>query len=216
MRIYQTLTQPLSLALALLAGLASGCVNKQRMTEPAQSVGEQLLLSTAIDRALSELDTEAIGRLKGFKVYLSTAYLKALDQEYLIGSLRDLLFSSGVLLVDDVSLAQMVVEVRSAAHSLDSAAVTAGIAEDQALPNPVTGAPVALPELALFKKENNVSVTTVALVAYHADTREHIFSSGSLLGGAYDRHYQLLGLFRLRFTDVPELRAIKRLKRRYR
>ena len=216
MRIPRTLTRPLTLALALLAGLASGCVNKQRMTQPAQSVGEQLLLSTAIDRTLSELDMEAIGRLKGFKVYLSTTYLKALDQEYLIGSLRDLLFSSGVLVVDDPGQAQMIVEVRSGANSLDSATVTAGIAEDQALPNPVTGAPVALPELALFKKENNVSVTTVALVAYHAGTRVHVFSSGTLLGGAYDRHYQILGLFRLRFTDVPELRAIKRLKRRYR
>jgi hypothetical protein len=216
MRIPRTLTRPLTLALALLAGLASGCVNKQRMTQPAQSVGEQLLLSTAIDRTLSELDMEAIGRLKGFKVYLSTTYLKALDQEYLIGSLRDLLFSSGVLVVDDPVQAQMIVEVRSGANSLDSATVTAGIAEDQALPNPVTGAPVALPELALFKKENNVSVTTVALVAYHADTRVHVFSSGTLLGGAYDRHYQILGLLRLRFTDVPELRAIKRLKRRYR
>ena len=216
MGIPRTLTRPLTLALALLAGLASGCVNKQRMTQPAQSVGEQLLLSTAIDRTLSELDMEAIGRLKGFKVYLSTTYLKALDQEYLIGSLRDLLFSSGVLVVDDPVQAQMIVEVRSGANSLDSATVTAGIAEDQALPNPVTGAPVALPELALFKKENNVSVTTVALVAYHADTRVHVFSSGTLLGGAYDRHYQILGLLRLRFTDVPELRAIKRLKRRYR
>ena len=216
MRIPRTLTRPLTLALALLAGLASGCVNKQRMTQPAQSVGEQLLLSTAIDRTLSELDMEAIGRLKGFKVYLSTTYLKTLDQEYLIGSLRDLLFSSGVLVVDDPEQAQMIVEVRSGANSLDSATVTAGIAEDQALPNPVTGAPVALPELALFKKENNVSVTTVALVAYHANTRVHVFSSGTLLGGAYDRHYQILGLLRLRFTDVPELRAIKRLKRRYR
>ena len=216
MRIPRTLTRPLTLALALLAGLASGCVNKQRMTQPAQSVGEQLLLSTAIDRTLSELDMEAIGRLKGFKVYLSTTYLKALDQEYLIGSLRDLLFSSGVLVVDDPGQAQMIVEMRSGANSLDSATVTAGIAEDQALPNPVTGAPVALPELALFKKQNNVSVTTVALVAYHADTRVHVFSSGTLLGGAYDRHYQILGLLRLRFTDVPELRAIKRLKRRYR
>ena len=216
MRIPRTLTRPLTLALALLAGLTSGCVNKQRMTQPAQSVGEQLLLSTAIDRTLSELDMEAIGRLKGFKVYLSTTYLKALDQEYLIGSLRDLLFSSGVLVVDDPGQAQMIVEVRSGANSLDSATVTAGIAEDQALPNPVTGAPVALPELALFKKENNVSVTTVALVAYHANTRVHVFSSGTLLGGAYDRHYQILGLLRLRFTDVPELRAIKRLKRRYR
>ncbi len=53
MRIPRTLTRPLTLTLALLAGLASGCVNKQRMTEPARSVGEQLLLSTAIDRTLS-------------------------------------------------------------------------------------------------------------------------------------------------------------------
>ena len=216
--MYRFLTTSLSnwLGLALLLGSAAGCVNKQRMTEPIRSVGEQLLLSTSIDRALSELDLEAIGRLKGFKVYLSTVYLQTLDQEYLIGSLRDLLLSSGVLVVDDIAQAEMIVEIRSGANSLDSAAVTAGIAEDQALPNPVTGAPVALPELAFFKKQNIVSLTKVALVAYHADSREHVFSSGALLGGAYERHYQFLGLIRLRFTDVPELRAIKQLKRRYR
>ena len=216
MRRFLTTSLSHWLGLILLLGSAAGCVNKQRMTEPIRSVGEQLLFSTAIDRALSELDLEAIGRLKGFKVYLSTVYLQTLDQEYLVGSLRDLLLSSGVLVVDDIAQAEMIVEVRSGANSLDSATVTAGIAEDQALPNPVTGAPVALPELAFFKKQNNVSLTKVALVAYHADSREHIFSSGTLLGGAYDRHYQFLGLIRLRFTDVPELRAIKQLKRRYR
>ena len=121
-----------------------------------------------------------------------------------------------MLVVDAIAQAEMIVEIRSGANSLDSAAVTAGIAEDQALPNPVTGAPIALPELAFFKKQNIVSLTKVALVAYHADSREHVFSSGALLGGAYERHYQFLGLIRLRFTDVPELRAIKQLKRRYR
>ena len=216
MRRFLTTTLSNWLGLVLLLGSAAGCVNKQRMTEPIRSVGEQLLLSNSIDRALSELDLEAIGRLKGFKVYLSTVYLQTLDQEYLIGSLRDLLLSSGVLVVDDIAQAEMIVEIRSGANSLDSAAVTAGIAEDQALPNPVTGAPVALPELAFFKKQNIVSLTKVALVAYHADSREHVFSSGALLGGAYERHYQFLGLIRLRFTDVPELRAIKQLKRRYR
>jgi len=216
MRRFLTTSLSHWLGLVLLLGSAAGCVNKQRMTEPIRSVGEQLLFSTAIDRALSELDLEAIGRLKGFKVYLSTVYLQTLDQEYLVGSLRDLLLSSGVLVVDDIAQAEVIVEVRSGANSLDSATVTAGIAEDQALPNPVTGAPVALPELAFFKKQNNVSLTKVALVAYHADSREHIFSSGTLLGGAYDRHYQFLGLIRVRFTDVPELRAIKQLKRRYR
>ena len=216
MRRFLTTSLSHWLGLVLLLGLAAGCVNKQRMTEPIRTVGEQLLLSTSIDRALSELDLEAIGRLKGFNVYLSTVYLQTLDQEYLIGSLRDLLLSSGVLVVDDIAQAEMIVEIRSGANSLDSAAVTAGIAEDQALPNPVTGAPVALPELAFFKKQNIVSLTKVALVAYHADSREHVFSSGTLLGGAYERHYQFLGLIRLRFTDVPELRAIKQLKRRYR
>ena len=199
-----------SVAIALLAGLAAGCVNKQRMTEPARSVGEQLLLSTAIDRALSELDTEAIRRLQGIKVYLSEQYLKTLDQEYLIGSLRDLLFSNGVLVVDDAEQAQMIVEVRSGANSLDTAAVTFGIAEDQAMPNPLTGAAVALPELAFFKKENSFSVAKVSLVAYQANTREHVFSSRALLGGAYDKHIQFLGLIRLRFTDVPELKTIKK------
>ena len=216
MRRFLTTTLSNWLGLVLLLGSAAGCVNKQRMTEPIRSVGEQLLLSNSIDRALSELDLEAIGRLKGFKVYLSTVYLQTLDQEYLIGSLRDLLLSSGVLVVDDIAQAEMIVEIRSGANSLDSAAVTAGIAEDQALPNPVTGAPVALPELAFFKKQNIGSLTKVALVAYHADSREHVFSSGTLLGGAYERHYQFLGLIRLRFTDVPELRAIKQLNRRYR
>lgn len=200
----------------MLVGLATGCINKQRMTEPVRSVGEQLLLTTAIDRALSELDMEAIGRLEGVKVHISTNYLKTLDQEYLVGSLRDLFFANGVLVVDDPKEAQIIVEARSGANSLDSAKVTAGIAEDQALPNPVTGAPISLPEMAFFKKENNISVTKVALVAYKTDTREHVFSSGTLLGGAYDRHYQVLGLLRIRFTDVPELRAIKQLKRRYR
>ena len=202
--------------MTLLVGLATGCINKQRMTEPVRSVGEQLLLTTAIDRALSELDMEAIGRLEGVKVHIFTNYLKTLDQEYLVGSLRDLFFANGVLVVDDPKEAQIIVEARSGANSLDSAKVTAGIAEDQALPNPVTGAPISLPEMAFFKKENNISVTKVALVAYKTDTREHVFSSGTLLGGAYDRHYQVLGLLRIRFTDVPELRAIKQLKRRYR
>jgi len=214
-RLTHSFLPPL-LGLSLLLVLTTGCVNKLRMTEPARSLGEQLLLSTSIDRSLSELDAEAIGRLKGFKVFISSEYLKTLDQEYLLGSLRDLFLSNGVLVVDAAEEAQMIVEVRSGANSLDSSKATLGIAEDQALPNPVTGAPVALPEISFFKRENNFAVSKVALVAYQAKSREHIFSSGTLLGGAYDRHFQFLGMIRLRFTDVPELRALKQLKRRYR
>ena len=210
------LFHPNLLGLSLLLVFTTGCVNKLRMTEPSRSLGEQLLVSTSIDRSLSELDEEAIGRLKGFKVFISSEYLKTLDQEYLVGSLRDLFLSNGVLVVDAAEEAQMIVEVRSGANSLDSSTATLGIAEDQALPNPVTGAPVALPEISFFKRENNFAVSKVALVAYQAKSREHIFSSGTLLGGAYDRHFQFLGMIRLRFTDVPELRAIKQLKRRYR
>ena len=209
--MYRFLTASLSnwLGLALLLGSAAGCINKQRMTEPTRSVGEQLLLSTSIDRALSELDLEAIHRLRGLKVFISEIYLDTVDQKYLLGSLRNLLFSNGVMVVDDIKKAQMIVEVRSGANSLDSATTTLGIAENQTVPNPISGASVALPELAFFKNENDVSVTKVALLAYGVDTREHVFSSGTLLGGAYDRHIQFLGLLHWRFTDVQELKAIK-------
>ena len=209
MRRFLTTSLSNWLGLVLLLGSAAGCINKQRMTEPIRSVGEQLLLSTSIDRALSELDLEAIRRLRGLKVFISEIYLDTVDQKYLLGSLRNLLFSNGVMVVDDMEKAQMIVEVRSGANSLDSATTTLGIAENQTVPNPISGASVALPELAFFKNENDVSVTKVALLAYGVDTREHVFSSGTLLGGAYDRHIQFLGLLNWRFTDVPELKAIK-------
>ena len=121
--MYRFLTTTLSnwLGLVLLLGSAAGCVNKQRMTEPTRSVGEQLLLSTSIDRALLELDLEAIHRLRGLKVFISEIYLETVDQKYLLGSLRNLLFSNGVMVVDDIKKAQMIIEVRSGANSLDSA-----------------------------------------------------------------------------------------------
>lgn len=206
----------LKISIVLFVCLSTGCVNKIRMTEPARSLAEELLMTTSIDRSLSSLDSDAIGGLKGFKVFISDIYLKTVDQEYLIASLRDLLFSNGVLIVDDIKDAQMIVEVRSGANSLDNSTATLGISEDQSLPNPVTGAPIALPEIAFYKKENNYAATKIAIIAYQAKSREHIFSSGTLLGGAYDKHFQLLGILRLRFTDVPELKALKRINRRFR
>ena len=206
----------IKLSLILLVCICTGCVNKIRMTEPARSLAEELLVSTSIDRSLSLLDPEAIGRLKGFKVFISSTYIKTLDQEYLIGSLRDLLLSNGALVVDALEDAEMIVEIRSGANSLDNSTATLGISEDQSLPNPVTGAPVALPEIAFYKKENNYAATKIAIIAYQAKSREHVFSSGTLLGGAYDKHFQLLGILRLRFTDVPELRVLKQINRRFR
>ena len=206
----------IKLSLILLVCICTGCVNKIRMTEPARSLAEELLVSTSIDRSLSLLDPEAIGRLKGFKVFISSTYIKTLDQEYLIGSLRDLLLSNGALVVDALEDAEMIVEIRSGANSLDNSTATLGISEDQSLPNPVTGAPVALPEIAFYKKENDYAATKIAVIAYQAKSREHVFSSGTLLGGAYDKHFQLLGILRLRFTDVPELRVLKQINRRFR
>ena len=58
-------------------------------------------------------------------MFISSEYLKTLDQEYLVGSLRDLFLSNGVLVVDAAEEAQMIVEVRSGANSLDSSTASA-------------------------------------------------------------------------------------------
>ena len=215
MRRRVQLFHPTLLGLSLLLVFTTGCVNKLRMTRAHPSLGEQLLVSTSIDRSLSELDAEAIGRLKGFKVFISSEYLKTLDQEYLIGS-------QGPVFVqwrscggcsrggpDDCRGTQRSQlagqQHRHARHRRGSGAAQPGDRR-----------PCGTAGDFLFQAGEQFCRVKVALVAYQAKSREHIFSSGTLLGGAYDRHFQFLGMIRLRFTDVPELRAIKQLKRRYR
>jgi len=183
---------------ALCATLLGGCV-QTRLTEPKRSAVEQLLLSTAADRALEFAD---VSSLKGKKTYVDPTYFESEDKQYVIGSIRDLLSRNGALLVSKAEDAAVIVEARSGALSIDSSQSILGIPKIP-VPIPFTGT-VETPELYLVKSEKQFSTAKIALLAYEQQSRTNVVSSGPLVGRANIKYFKILGLLNLTKTTIPE------------
>ncbi|MGB0579387.1 MAG: DUF6655 family protein [Limisphaerales bacterium] len=186
----------------LFAGLilSAGC-SQTRQSEPKRTAVEELLLSRAADKALSGADFQM---LRGKKVFLSDKYMKATDQEYALGAMRDYMSIAGALLVDAAGDAEVIVEARSGGLSIDSGNSLVGIPE---VPFPIPAAgTLVTPEAPLYKSDKQHSVAKLALLAYDAETRKHLFSTGALIGKSHHHYYRFLGFFDWTATDLPEKR----------
>lgn len=179
-------------------GLTVGCVN-QKITEPKRTAAEELLISTAADRAVESAD---VTLLQGRKTYLDTTYFDSLDKEYAIGTLRDWLFSHGVLVVNDLKEADVVVEARSGGLSIDSSEALTGV---PSVPVPIPFVGVSkTPEVSLMKSQAQRAIAKFVLLAYEKEGRRHIYSTKPLVGKAYNTYYQFLGILKYQSTDIPE------------
>ena len=91
---------------------------------------EQLLISEAVDSAISRIDFRA---LSGRKVYLDTTYLGQVksvgfvNSHYIISSLRQQLTAARCLLQEDREAADIIVEARVGALGTDGHEVTYGV-----------------------------------------------------------------------------------------
>ena len=167
-------------------------------TNPARSATEQLLLSTAADRALQSANLTAFAHQK---VFLDTTYFDSYDSKYVIGTIRDALSRAGALLEDSLTNSDIVVEARSGALSIDSSDTLFGI-PNMGVPVPLAGA-LQIPEVAFYKSDKQRSTAKIALLAFAKESGAHIYSSGSLDGKSSDKHYKILFVSWIR-TDVPE------------
>jgi hypothetical protein len=186
-------------ALAILILASAGC-QSNRLTQPPRAVTEQLVLSTAADRAIVKLNLDS---LRDRKVYLEERYFKAYDQEYALGAIRQHLSDNGVRLMQYESDADVIVEVRSGALSADSQESLLGLPALQ-VPIPFAGS-VTTPEIAIYKSERSTSIAKVGLFAYERLSGQHVHSSDVPNGKAYFKNFKLLGFITWRRTDVPEL-----------
>src|SRR5204863_4476759 len=95
---------------ALCALVANGC-GTTKWSDSPRTATEQLLVSDAIDRAISEIDFSV---LADKNVYLDTRFIiTALDQNYVISTLRQHMLASGCIIKDKAEDATFVVEVRT-------------------------------------------------------------------------------------------------------
>ena len=185
------------IGLVLIALAGGGCAS-YKPTNPPRSATEQLLLSTAADRALASADLTMFANQK---IFLDTTYFDSYDSKYAIGEIRDALSRAGALLEASANDANIIIEARAGGLSTDSSDTLIGI-PNTGLPIPLAGT-ISIPELAFYKSEKQFAYAKIALLAYANQTRAHIFSSGPLAGKSFNKYYKVLFISWV-LTDIPE------------
>jgi hypothetical protein len=179
-------------ALLLTIGLlACGC-GTTKWSDSPRTATEQLLISDAIDRAVSEIDFAA---LEDRSVYLDTRYIvTTLDQNYLISTLRQHMLASGCIIKDKPEEADYVVEVRTGSLGTNRSDVLLGV--------PATNLPTAgllpmgsasIPEIALSKRTNQQGVCKIAVFAYDRMSGRPVWQSGNRKVASRAKDTWLLG-----------------------
>ena len=175
-----------AILLVLLAVAVTGCT-AVRKTSPQRTAIEQLLISRAADRAAERL---TVGLRPGTKVYLNADTFEALDEPYALGAIRSRILESGAQLVGIQSDAEVVIDARAGALSIDESETLVGIPSIN-VPIPLTG-PLQTPEIALFKRQMERGVAKFAITAYDSKTGRLVASSGPVYGFSHRQKFVVL------------------------
>jgi hypothetical protein len=173
----------------LLVMLVLGGCSTTRLTEPPQTATEELLVSTAVDHAVAELHPTLP---PGSKVFVDPQYFTdaALYQKYAVDAVRDQLLRQGVHLVDDRKTADVIVEMRSGAQSIDHHTFLIGIPAIP-IPIPLTGT-VTTPQIALFERDRQTGIAKLAITGYGTKDGGLIASTGPVFATSDKSDYTVL------------------------
>ena len=168
-----------TLRAVLCAGLllaCSGCGTVKR-SGTTRTGTEQLLLTNAWDDAVRKIDFRD---LTGVPVFLDVQNVTAVDQGWVVSSLRQAMLAQGVLLRPKAELAQWVVEARVGAYGTDEYDWLLGVPQ-LSVPPTVTGIPAgSVPEIPVIKKSDQMAVAKLALFAYDRGSGRLMWSSGTV------------------------------------
>ena len=180
-----------TIACAVLAGalFVTGC-STTTTSNTARTGTEQMLISAAIDRALS---TVKFSDFSGYKVFIDEKYLDSVDKGYLVGSLRHNVLQAGGSLAPAADAADLVVEIRSGGVGTDGQESFIGIPAIG-----IPGLPIELPEVKLASRNTRMGSAKLGLVCYDAKTGEAVGLGGqsSALTHNNDTYVMGVGPFR--------------------
>ena len=170
--------KPCRVAIIIFLLAVAGC-GTSKWTDTGRSATEQLLITDAMDRAVSDLDFRA---LAGKTCFIDATPLKKIsDSEYLVSCMRQHMFSCGCIVKDSKADADYVVEVRAGAVGTDRHDVLYGVpAVNVPTVVPVAGLPSQIPEMPFVKKTDQRAVVKLSLFAYHQKTGRPIWQSGAV------------------------------------
>jgi len=181
-----------------IAALFAGCADLST-SKPERTAQEQLLISTAADRAMSRMDLRSV---RDRRVFIDDTYLKACDASYVAGKFRNAVSFNGALLVDAKAEADIVIELYSGALSMNESVFNFGVPPIELS---VLGTGFTTPEIALFKIQTQRSIAKLSAFGYAAIGREMIFSTGTQFGSTTARSYTVLLAGPFTFVNMPPL-----------
>jgi len=160
------------------------------LSGPPRTATEELLVSTAVDHAVEQI---RLPLPPDSKVFVDTQYFDTdgvVQPKYTIAAVHDQLLRQGAHLVGERKDADVVVEMRSGAQSIDYSTFLVGIPSFP-LPIPFTGT-LTFPEIAFFKISRQTGVSKLALTGYSQKEGALTASTGPQYGESQRKAVMIL------------------------
>ena len=193
-----------------------GCAS-MRVTNPPQTADEQFLTTVAVTKAVAQLSLDP---LRGRSVWLVSEYAFSTTQPFeqsfltdevrsprfpeafLIAELRAKLLQTGVRLAQTRDDADVIVEVRTGALSINRVDFLLGLPTG-AFGGAVGATVAANPELAFYKSIKQYGFASVAIVGYWKNTGSVLAISGPFIGRTHRFDYFIFGYALQPVGDIP-------------
>lgn len=147
---------------------------------------EQLLISSAVDRALDRVDLSPV---RGAKVFVEPKYLECVDKNYVLVSLNQRLLNIGSTLVDKAEDADVVLQVGSGGVGTDRQELFAGVPEIP-LPPP---SPISVPKMAFYSRTRANGTAKLIVLAYDVKTKQPVINPGVVLARSDFKNWKVMG-----------------------
>jgi hypothetical protein len=203
-RILVSLKRTIAVCLLLWLAVAGGCTTI-RITDPDHTADELYLENVASKLAVDQVSASV---LRDRRVYIDSTYLTAAtqpsdQQQFLIGELRAKLLLTGVRLTPQRKDAEIILELRSQGTSVNHMEFLLGVPASTVGSIFTGGIAASTPELSIIKNTQQHGYSSVAYVAYWADTGEVVAASGPFVGRTYRDDYWFFGVGPQTNGNVP-------------
>ena len=196
------LTRPVALGVVSVSLLlvASGCIGNVRKTTSETTATQQLLMTTAVDRALAQFSEQAERVLGGKKVNIDVEHVEEEKKPYATSALRNLITSKRATVAGPEEKGDVTLEVRSGAVGIMDHDFGFGL-PSLPLPIPNTTLSSIIPSLYLFRRDKQEGWAKFNLWVLDNGTGEYIAQSKDLWGHAYYSLWTILALGPFDFSN---------------
>ena len=175
----------IGLLLASTCLSAGGCATIKESDTTRTGV-EQLLISSAVDRALDKIDFRPIAN---GKVFVEEKYLDCTDKNYVLVALHQRLLQQNCTLAAKAEESDVTLEIGSGSVGTDRHDLFMGVPQIP-LPPP---SPISIPKMTVYERNKAMGTAKLAIVVYDTKSRRPVINSGFALARADYKNYTLLG-----------------------